>query len=105
MRARLLVVVAALVMVCVTGAIAGTPPVPIEGNLWVSGYEYDGGWYAYAYYLHGTSDQATAWPGEIEHADMSPLQDAIVYQDTAGDPRSTGDIWVSSLDGSVKTNV
>jgi len=90
----------------VSVAMAGTPPVPIEGKLWVSGYEYQSGWYAYAYYLHGTSDQVTAWPGQIEHADVSPLGDALVYQVTAGQPwTTTGDIWITALDGSTNTDV
>jgi len=108
MTARWMIALALLAVccICASAAMAGTPPVPIEGNLWISGYEFDAGWYAYAYYLHGASDQATPWPGEIEHADISPLGDALVYQVTAGQPwTTTGDIWITSLDGSTTANV
>jgi hypothetical protein len=104
MRGSLLIYLLVAGCICTSMASADTPPVPIEGNLWVSGYQSGGA--SYAYYLHGTSDQVTVWPGQIEHADISPLGDALVYQVTAGAPyTATGDIWVTSLDGSTNTDV
>ena len=106
MRSRTLLFGSFCLLLAVSAAFAGEPPVPIEGKLWVSGHEFQDGWYAYAYYLQGTSDQATAWPGEIEHADISPVGDALAYQVTAGLPwTTTGDIWVCSLDGSANANI
>ncbi len=104
MRAMLMMCIVVACCIWASAAMAGTAPVPIEGKLWVSGYELQIS--AYAYYLQGSSDQVTAWPAEIEHADVSPLGDALAHQLTAGDPWTTsGDIWLSSLDGSTQTNL
>ena len=63
MAARWIVPLTLLAACCVwaSAAIAGEPPVPIEGMLLVTGFDLEGGT-NYGHFLHGTSDTITPWP-------------------------------------------
>ncbi len=111
MRGSLLALVVALVVACVAGGGAGAAVVPIEGKLLISGFDIEGG-SNYAYFMHGTSDSITPWPGEMmQHMVVSPLSDRIAYQETVPVPPpgapwpAAAAVWTAAIDGTAKVNL
>ena len=100
-----------LLILPVSVALAGEPPVPIEGKLLITGFDIEGS-SNYAYFMHGTSDTTTPWPGEMmQHMVVSPLSDKVAYQETVPVPPpgapwpAAASVWTGALDGTAKVNL
>ena len=90
-------------------ALAGEPPVPIEGKLmvgWMGGTPPQG-----AYLMEGSSDNRVMLPvPEFGTGDVSPLGDCVTYWVDHGDYGSTPiyyekHIWKAGIDGSDPVNL
>ncbi len=85
-------------------ALAGEPPVPIEGTLLVSGSRVDTG--LYAYFMEGSSDNTTPAPLVFSMGDVSPHEDQVAYAEPLDVlPLSSVDVWKADVDGANPTNL
>ncbi len=91
-----------LVALSALPALAGTPPVPIEGKLFVCAHSYPD-YSPCSYYLEGSSDNALPVTFLDSSADISPLENRFTYMVWSGAwgwPFDfTIDIWTADLDG------
>lgn len=114
MAARWMVLLTLLAACCIWGsaAIAGEPPVPIEGMLLVTGFDLEGGT-NYGHFMHGTSDTITPWPGDtiaMQHMVVSPLANKVAYQETVaaspdGSSPASATVWTAAIDGTGAVNL
>jgi len=89
-------------------ALAGDPPVPIEGNLYVAGQDESG--QNYVYYMHGSSDYTVPSPIGSNILDVSPLEDRVVYEQVLVYDHSArwnirAQLWTANPDASDPVNV
>jgi hypothetical protein len=83
-----------------TAAMAGEPPVPIEGKLLVGGWQ--------SYFLEGSSGNVTVAPARFHQGDISPLGDQVVYHEQTWVPSihlPPGEVWKAAIDGSNAVNL
>ena len=80
----------------VSVAMAGTPPVPIEGKILVSATVDPLG----VYFLEGMSDNRVPAPVQFVRGEISPYTDRVAYSFTDAWPETRSDITTARIDGS-----
>ena len=97
MRGKTAVVAAILWLVAVSAAAASEPPIPIKGRLLVNGWGLLGD---YSYVIEGSSDTVTQAPLAFGDAELSPVDEQVVFNIVDSWPPVWGNICRSGLDGS-----
>jgi len=97
MRVGTAVLVAILLVATLSTAAASDPPIPIKGRLLVNGWGLLGD---YSHIIEGSSDSVTPAPVAFGDAELSPVDEQIVYNILDVWPPVWGNICRSQLDGS-----
>lgn len=107
MRVLPLAVSLVALLVCTPMALAGTPPVPIEGKMLVSGWDISPGGGDFTYFMEGSSDNILPTPPAFKDGDMSPYADQVAYvvQYAPWPFYLKVDIWKADIDGSNPADV
>ncbi len=87
--------------VCASVAMAGTPPVPIEGKILVSATNDPLG----VYFLEGMSDNRVPAPILFVRGEISPYTDRVAYSLTNAWPETQSDVSTAKIDGSDIVNL
>lgn len=93
MRACLVVLSLLIALASASFAVAGEPPVPIEGMILVSAYDMASG--TYSYFIEGTSDNVTPALAVFPFGKVSPHMDRVTYQLADAWPATTCDVWTA----------
>jgi hypothetical protein len=105
MKMRWMIALALLAASCIwtSAAIAGAPPVPIEGTLLASGWGPEIG--PYAYFMEGSSDNTRDALLLFFMGDVSPLEDQVAYAEDVLLGWPPTHIWKAHIDGSNQVNL
>jgi hypothetical protein len=81
---------------CTSAAMAGTPPVPIEGKILVSATNDPLG----VYFIEGMSDNRVPAPAQFVQGEVSPYADRVAYSFANAWPVTRSDVTTARTDGS-----
>jgi len=97
MRGKTAVLILILLLVAAFAAAASEPPIPIRGRLLVNGWNLLGD---YSYVIEGSSDAITEAPVAFGDAELSPVDEQVVFNTLDTWPPVWGNVCRSGLDGS-----